>query len=288
MGKEVMIMRATYLVPIVAIAAQLAGCLAIDKDNIPPVAVAFARVGSDPVGASPIPFTGDPVTVTLDGSKSSDKDGKIVKYKWLRTDISAAQRNAAAEGAAGMAGGTGGAAAPMAPAFDGDPPASASPTITLTEKGKYRFTLWVQDDKDTYSAPASVKIEVGGFMPDAMCVAAYMQPKVDCQMCGCTPNALGGCLDEVNNCLNNADPMFASLCSAVVNCAIEKKCAGTACYTNPAPNNCMAEIDAAAAFTAGGTAATACPAAMAMENPCGASGALSACLAAPTCAAVCM
>ena len=78
MGKEVMIMRAIYLAPVAAVAMQLVACLPIDKNNKAPVAVATATANGMPIGATPIPFSGSPVSVVLNGSASMDKDGKIV------------------------------------------------------------------------------------------------------------------------------------------------------------------------------------------------------------------
>jgi hypothetical protein len=243
-------------------------------------------------------------------------DGHIVSYVWRRTDVSAAARygltpagtggmmasgsgGMMASGSGGMMGGgdedggvegTGGMMAmtpamPMAPAapkFMGDPPATQSAQVELTEKGKYRYTLWVKDDDGAVGAPASFVVKLGGFSPDAMCGTAYMQPNVDCHDCTCTANAMGGCLDEAKACLQNPDPEFKMLCTAVVNCAIAKKCTGTACFTG----GCMAEITAAAMYK-GGSLPASCDASMAAMNPCGASAALSACQMKAPCSDVC-
>jgi hypothetical protein len=284
MAKKGMIMRAIHLAPIAALATQLVACLPVDEHNKPPTAVAVAKVDGMAVGTAPIPFNG-PFSLTLDGSASKDADGgKIVEYKWLRTDVTAAQRNALrpGNGDMGMAGMGGGAAAPSGPAFTGDPPATASPTVMITEKGKYRFSLWVKDDKGAYSAPASVSFEVGGFTPDAMCTASYMQPNMQCQACACTPTAMGGCLDAVNTCLNNSDADFAMLCKAIVDCSIAKKCSGAACAT---PDKCLTELTAAATFN-GGMFPASCMGA-GDSNPCAASAALGTCVTGPACMAVC-
>jgi hypothetical protein len=141
----------------------------------------------------------------------------------------------------------------------------------------------VTDNKGAVSSPASVTLKVGGFSPDATCGAAYMQPNMDCHDCTCTPNAMGGCLDEANNCLNNTDPTFKMLCTAVVNCAVMKKCSGTACYTAA---NCMMEIDAAGGFMGGSVASCQMPM-MAMTNPCAASVALATCQMSSMCTDAC-
>ena len=186
-------------------------------------------------------------------------------------------------GSGGMGGGAGGAAAaPAGPAFAADPPATASATVMITEKGKYRFSLWVKDDKGAFSAPANVSFEVGGFMPDAMCAMSYMQPNKTCQDCVCTPTAMGGCLDALNTCLNNTDAMFSTLCKAIVDCSIAKKCSGAGCAT---ADKCLAEIGAAGSYM-GGMPATSCTGA-GDSNPCAASAALNACVTGPACTAVC-
>jgi hypothetical protein len=173
------------------------------------------------------------------------------------------------------------AAAPFAPGDDPQP--VASPQVTLPAKGKYRFSLWVKDNAGAISAPASFVVKLGGFSPDAMCSAAYMQPNVDCHDCTCTPNAMGGCLDEAKACLQNPDPEFKMLCTAVVNCAVAKKCTGMACF---APTTCMNELTAAGSYM-GGSAASCADASMAATNPCAAAVAIASCQMKPMCSDVC-
>ena len=250
------------------------GCLGLNPPNDPPVARARVLVNGEPLAATAsIPFDGTPIAIVLDGSESSDSDGKIAAFVWRRTDVPAFQRY-------GLDAGTGETAAP---AFSGDPAEGAMSQATLTERGDYRFSLWVRDNDGGISKPASVSVKVGGYMPDAACVAAFAEPRMDCQACTCTPNAMDGCLDEVNRCFNNADAQFSMLCSAVVNCAVAKGCSGTACYTAA---NCMAEIDAAAGYM-GGSVATCSMFDMADANPCAASGALANCQAMSMCSAAC-
>lgn len=100
----------------------------IDR-NQPPV----AKAGEDQT----IPFNGEPVTVTLDGSGSSDPDGKIEAYIWLSADLAA----------------EGGRSGP-------DPDDVVSPSVTLGQ-GTWTFTLWVKDDEGSVSDPDSVVITVG-------------------------------------------------------------------------------------------------------------------------------
>lgn len=85
-------------------------------------------------------YDGSPVEVTLDGSKSSDIDGKIVEYIWK-----SGQRG---EGDAGT-----GLIGP-------DPKDERKPTIKL-DQGVWVFVLWVKDDSGRISTPDTVTITVG-------------------------------------------------------------------------------------------------------------------------------
>lgn len=268
------IVHARNLILALGAATSWGGCLQFKVDNKPPVAevwvngMSVAKSGN-PLTTTTIPFSGSPVAVTLDGSKSSDSDGQVMAFKWVRTDVAAASRWA-----------DGGVPPPDSglPVFhpSDDPPAMPQPQVMLGA-GKYRYSLWVTDDHGAISAPATVTLQIGvpppKFvpMPDATCAMDYMHPKKDCKDCTCTPNAMGGCVDEFNRCFHNTDAMFSTLCTAVVNCALAKKCSGVACFT--APNPCMAELDAAAMYM-GGTADSCSMPAMADANPCAASAAL--------------
>lgn len=81
------------------------------------------------------------VTVTLDGSDSSDPDGRIRSYRWLSADVT--EQDA-------------GGIERIGPEVD----AVAKPKVKLSE-GVWTFTLWVEDDRGLYSAPDSVVITVG-------------------------------------------------------------------------------------------------------------------------------
>jgi hypothetical protein len=216
-----------------------------------------------------IPYMSTPLVFTLDGSMSSDDDGTIVKYLWLQTDVPANVRNDA--GITSMA------------TFAGDPPPEQSPQVTLGE-GHYQYSLWVTDDEGTISAPATLEFTIETpttFMPDPVCAMTYMSAIPECVDCVCTPNAMMGCLDSFTACYQNADPMFVTLCTAVVDCARMMGCTGSACYTA----GCMAQIDAAATYM-GGTLAD-CQGDAAL-NPCAASAQLGACTSAMgTCVAAC-
>lgn len=91
-------------------------------------------------------------------------------------------------------------------------------------------------------------------MPDTACMGMPSTSAPECQACSCTPNAMGGCLDELTACQGNADAMAAQLCGAVIDCCVANGVSGTECLTP-----CMTEIAAAAGYMGGGplTAATA-------------------------------
>ena len=115
-----------------------------------------------------------PVEITLDGSLSTDEDGKIATYRWLSGMV--------AEGAPPEE-------RRMVPNGDGAwPPDEMKPKVTFTAAGVYSFTLWVIDDKGAKSTPDTIKITVGNAVDPAVaqCVAAVV-PTVPaaCSECLC-------------------------------------------------------------------------------------------------------
>src|SRR5690349_24197408 len=58
------------------------------------------------------------------------------------------------------------------------------------------------------SAPAN--------MPDATCMSMGNHMNPACENCGCTPNAMNGCLTELMACQGAADAMSAMLCGAII------------------------------------------------------------------------
>jgi hypothetical protein len=151
------------LICALAIAAS-AGCREnplVPEGNIIPV----ANAGVDQM----IEYAGAPVAVALNGSASSDDDGVITKYRWFSAD-------SAPDAGMGR----------QAPA---DAPANwpddvMNPTVTL-DRGTWRFTLWVVDDRGATSEPDTVEIAIGSD-PVAECVAGVV-PAVapTCSACLC-------------------------------------------------------------------------------------------------------
>ena len=246
----------------VLVVAGLA-CKDTETGNAPPKGVIEVLVDGEVVNtAMPIPYEGDPVELVLSGSKSEDSDGTIAKYEWRRTDVSAAVRNGTADGGA---------------PFDGDPGVKEKATVVLDE-GSYRFTLYVTDDDGAIGVPVSVSLSLevpSLFDADEACLAAYEGTNADCEQCVCAPAEMNGCLDLFDNCMNNADAMFSQLCRAVYDCGIANACLAAACY---APDKCMAQIDAAAAYMGGTLASCSDVAVMPSANACRAVSLLSSCI----------
>ena len=134
------------------------GCLKDETLDVNRLPIAHARaVGNDGrvvdatvdggVAALLFEFKGDPVEVTLDGTASTDLDGKVSGYDW---------RYVAPEGDAGV---------PQ----DGfwnqfpelDPRNVARPKVALP-KGTHTFMLWVTDDDGETGTPDSITVSVGG------------------------------------------------------------------------------------------------------------------------------
>jgi hypothetical protein len=132
-------------------------------------------------GLGPIyPFDGQPVEVKLDGTASSDMDGKIVEYRWLGTGL--------LDGGAGRVEPEGEEAS-----WPGD---VAQPSVKLDE-GTWSFSLWVTDDEGSVSNPSEITLFVGD-APDAgppkpMCMGKVCDPMVT--LPGQTMPSLG-CCDE--------------------------------------------------------------------------------------------
>lgn len=93
-----------------------------------------------------LPFAGSPVTVTLDSSQSSDRDGRVASYRWLSANFGADCKG-------------------RDPDRAHDPEDVAKPTVTLGE-GFWEFGLWVEDDKGAVSDQSVVTIRIGDMVLD--------------------------------------------------------------------------------------------------------------------------
>jgi len=121
-------------------------------DNRIPVAVARAfDVTGVPVDSSakgdvgPIyPLDGAAVEVKLDGTASTDSDGKIVAHRWLGTSV--------------LDGGVG--RVPFQGEASDWPEDVAQPRVMLGE-GRWSFSLWVTDDRGAISSPSEIHLIVG-------------------------------------------------------------------------------------------------------------------------------
>src|SRR5262245_61096614 len=111
---------AAVALPWAALVLATSGCL--EDDTIRVNAAPTPDAGKDQL----LDSAGAPVSVRLDGRKSSDVDGEIVKYIW---------RNAVAAGDGGAEWATGAL----------DPADRARPELEL-DQGNYSFLLWVVDD----------------------------------------------------------------------------------------------------------------------------------------------
>ncbi|MDD9934020.1 MAG: hypothetical protein OXT09_10470 [Myxococcales bacterium] len=208
-------------ITMVAIAAVLAGCQDVAKENDLPVAMITIEAGGETYMSDQgiEAGTADSVSVTLGSGNSSDEDGTVVGYQWVKTDIDAATR--------------------MTEPSAGDEGKSASITVDLGI-GLHRFSLWVTDNEGAVSAPATVTVSI---VSAAACIAAYeslIPDNTACAECLCALSSEGGCRDEVNTCFDNPLEAFTTQCLAIVDCAGMTGCDGAGCYT---PDTCMAELD---------------------------------------------
>jgi hypothetical protein len=132
------------------------GLLVPDRGVIPR---AEARVQDHPGKLVMIPYLGEPVTLTLDASHSSDPDGRIAKFRWLSgTRVESPAAAGAAAPAAGSGAQAHGRVVPKGAEADW-PEDVETPSVTL-DAGSYAFTLWVIDDRGLVSAPDTLKVVV--------------------------------------------------------------------------------------------------------------------------------
>jgi hypothetical protein len=160
-----------------------AGCmedLGLPEPDRIPVAAAHV-LGMDGPSVT-LSYTGAPVSVTLDASKSVDPDGSISAYRWL-SGVPGSQDDADG-GAVSAAHAARWVPAGKAPDWPDD---VEQPQISLGE-GDYTFVLWVVDDKGKVSDPSTVKITVSRPLDPAQqaCLdsAAATAPRA-CAVCVC-------------------------------------------------------------------------------------------------------
>jgi hypothetical protein len=237
------LLRNRSTVSFIALCVLASGCRKTYVDastNRLPLAVARAIDASGkPVdstvnaGLGPIyPFNGEPVAVTLDGTASSDMDGKIVEYRWLGTEL--------LDGGAGR----------IAPAGEQSSwPADVAQPILRLGEGTWSFSLWVTDDEGAISNPSEIDLIIGDAPefdagpPKVMCMGMTCDPMVTlpgaaapslgcCDMdsggaCGAVVDTMGAC--EAVNQPGTDDPSCPSAMSSagtmiVGCCKPDKKC----------------------------------------------------------------
>jgi len=135
-----------------------AGCLrdeSLDTNRTP-----LANAGPDQEHE----FTGEPIAVELDATKSRDLDGKLDGYLWRPVML------------------TGDAGMDMVEVVDPDD--EAKPEVELG-RGTHHFTLWVRDDDGALSEPDTVTIKIGGDPVQECVAAAYEKLDDDCRQCMC-------------------------------------------------------------------------------------------------------
>lgn len=233
------LLRSRSALSLIALCVLASGCrqnyVDADTNRIPEAVARAIDVTGKPVDRTvnnrlgPIyPFDGAPVEVKLDGTASIDKDGKIVGYRWLGTDLD--------EGDAGR----------EAPEGEGSgwPGDVAQPTVKLGE-GIWSFSLWVTDDEGAVSTSSEISLNVGNDIdagpPEVMCMGTKCDPMVTisgapgmpcCDMdsggaCGAVVDMMGGC--EAVGQPGTDDPSCPSAMSSAATtivgcCKPDKKC----------------------------------------------------------------
>ncbi|MGD8860020.1 MAG: hypothetical protein PVI30_08400 [Myxococcales bacterium] len=156
-------MTTKTLVAPVALLLALVGCRenqTIDPNNAP---VAEARIDDDDAeydaesNAYTLEYDGDPIEVTLDGSGSMDRGGRVVGYQWI----------------SGTPDPETGCGRYVPDGVDDDeddtwPADEEKPEVTLDE-GRWTFHLYVTDDDGAVSPVSTVTVVVGDPAPVPTC-----------------------------------------------------------------------------------------------------------------------
>lgn len=166
----------------------------VEPPNARPIAVAWVEGEPFPANAAmraPVvrTFDGEPVRVTLDATRSSDEDGRIVTYRWLSATLQA-------DGSGRLVPGFNDEDAGQeddettADTGLGYPADVEKPVVTLPV-GEWRFALWVIDDQGEVSDRDSVVIRVGATGPEPEVLACVEGIELgmltsECEMCICS------------------------------------------------------------------------------------------------------
>jgi hypothetical protein len=189
------------------------------------------------------PFSGTPVSVTLDGSQSHDPDGTITAYLWL-------SGTPAPEGGAELPKEAGVEHRWIPPGAPVNwPGTSVSPKVDLGE-GIWSFTLWVTDNEGAISAPSTITITVGMVTNPAvqMCADAVVQTEPEsCRQCLCMQGAMCQTAVVATAC--------DQTCWNLVNC-IAAHCPNFAAMAKENPPDYSCLTGNCSAYLAGSTGAT--------------------------------
>jgi hypothetical protein len=186
------------------------------------------------------PFSGTPVTVTLDGSHSSSPDGTIVSYRWLSGTLADGGTERADEGGVLLRWVPPGAA----PNWPGD---AEQPQVSLGE-GIWSFELWVTDSQGATSEPSTITITVGMVVDPAvgMCAAAVVPTEpASCAHCVCMQSDKCRAAVVATAC--------DQTCWNLINC-VAAKCPDFAAMAAKSDYSCLTSM--CSAYESGSTGAT--------------------------------
>ena len=235
----------------IALAALSAGCRedpTIKPANQPPVADArVLRDGksvnerTDGAAALKFDFSGTPVAITLDASKSYDSDGSITTYRWL-------SGNLAGDGGIPLASGMG-VSRRWVP--DGESPDwpddVVAPSVELGQ-GIWAFTLWVIDNGGAISTPDTLRITVGSVVDPVVqqCSDHVLSTEPEaCRQCVCAQSDM--CRTSVTS------DVCDQTCWDLINC-VASNCPDFVAMAGKMDYSCLTAN--CSAFLAGVTAAT--------------------------------
>jgi len=247
------------------LAAVSSGCRedpTIPKANQLPVADArVIRDGksvnqrTDGADATKFDYSGTPVTVTLDASKSYDPDGTITAYRWLSGTL-------APDGGIPLPNGMGVSLRWVPPNEPPNWPGNGVSEQVTLDKGIWSFSLWVTDNDGAVSTPDAIKITIGDVVDPVVqqCANDVVSTEPEaCRQCLCAQSETcrgavtmdkcdQSCWDLVN-CVAANCPDFAKMQAMgdysclTANCAAFVGAAGPAapagvCF-NGCPSDCM-------------------------------------------------